>query len=630
MNIRAKLFLMVFGMIVLFAGASSVYFILLAPVERIESERTSLGNLAVAMRNMLIELNRLDSASMGMQRPKINAAVDLSAQAFVRVREVQYLRKIDPDLANALEIVERLQVLNQENMRNVLNMYDELYKDAERVFIFPDTITPRRFYTDTAVAAKKQEAYALAMQHLARFESLSGILNDSLSSSIDVIEEQDGLIGERMVSIRQRAVLSAAIIIAVLIILIVFISILAANSIAKNVIIIAEGVKNLKDGDLSVAFRLKGKDEVVALSRGMNDFIQALDESVLGIKDAATRNSQVRDRLKEAVGLTGSSLEQLRGAVGGVEAQSIRLDEKIDETRNSVKSITGGVNALDERISDQIAMVEESTAAITQMLATIENMARLAEKDRELADSLVRTSDSGKEVFLAAFEKIEAINERVGKIEEMIEIIDTIAGQTNLLAMNAAIEAAHAGEAGKGFAVVADEIRKLAEASAEGSREIAGSVHSIVESIASARAGSVETTSAFGQIETSIRDVSRSVSEISASLGETNEGGRQILTAMTSLRELSASINQESTSVAANTRSIDASMGELDQVADLVRTAMVSIGERSDEIAATSERTAALAEELSSVGSDLEARIARFKTTCEADGGSITKGGNCE
>jgi len=630
MNIRAKLFLMVFGMIVLFAGASSVYFILLAPVERIEDERTTLGNLGSTMRNMLIELNRLDSAALALQTSKIEAAIGRSAEAFGRVREVHYLRKIDPDLANALEVVERLQVLNEQNMRNVLDIYAELYKDAAAVFIFPETITLRRFYTDGAIAVKRQEAHAVALQHLARFESLSGILNDSLESSINVIEEQDGLIGQRILSIRQRAVLTAALIIAVLIVLIVVISIVAANSIAKNVIIIARGVKSLKDGDLSVTFNLKGRDEVVDLSRGMNDFVHALDESVLGIKDAAARNSQVRDRLEDAVGITVSSLEKLRSAVGGVESQSVRLDERIGETRNSVKSISGGVTALDERISDQISMVEESTAAITQMLATIENMARLAEKDRELADTLVRTSDSGKEVFLAAFEKIEAINERVGKIEEMIEIIDTIAGQTNLLAMNAAIEAAHAGEAGKGFAVVADEIRKLAEASAEGSREIAASVHAIVESIASARTGSVETTSAFGQIEASIRDVSRSVSEISASLGETNEGGRQILTAMTSLRELSASINQESTSVAANTRSIDVSMGELDEVADLVRTAMVSIGERSDEIAATSERTAALAEELSSVGSDLEGRIARFKTTCEADGGTITKGGNCE
>ncbi|MFH2002914.1 MAG: methyl-accepting chemotaxis protein, partial [Planctomycetota bacterium] len=292
-----------------------------------------------------------------------------------------------------------------------------------------------------------------------------------------------------------------------------------------------------------------------------------------------------------------------------------------------VSLITGGVGQLDERISDQITMVEESTAAITQMLATIGNMARLAERDRELADSLVKTSDAGREVFTSAFEKIGAITERAGKIEEMIEIIDAIAGQTNLLAMNAAIEAAHAGDAGRGFAVVADEIRKLAEASAEGSREIAGSVHAIIASIESAKAGSSETTSAFAEIEEKIRDVSQSVVEISASLGETDEGGRQILTAMTSLRELSASINVESRSVAENSKSIDVSMGELDKVAETVREATASIGKRTDDIAGTSELTGELAHELTSVGEDLERRIAHFRTTDETDAGKTAGNG---
>ncbi len=327
---------------------------------------------------------------------------------------------------------------------------------------------------------------------------------------------------------------------------------------------------------------------------------------------------------------TGASLEEMRGAVRAVESQAQRLDDRVGETRRSVASIAGGVGQLDQRISDQIAMVEESTASITQMLATIGNMARLAERDRSLADGLVRTSDSGREVFQSTFEKIEAITERVGKIEEMIQIIDTIAGQTNLLAMNAAIEAAHAGEAGKGFAVVSDEIRKLAEASAEGSREIASSVRAIIDSIESAKEGSEETNKAFGEIDERIREVSRSVSEISSSLGESDVGGRQILTAMTSLRELSASINQESRSVAENARVIDASMGDLDEVASSVREAMNSIAGRSDDIAEASSRTASLAEELTSVGADLEERISHFKTTCEAEGGTVAFGGTCD
>jgi methyl-accepting chemotaxis protein len=630
MNIRAKLFLLIFGVIVLLAGASSVYFVIQAPVRRIEREREVLDNIASSIRTLQIEVNRLDASTFVVERPRLEAASKGLGDAFALLKEVIYLRASDAQLAEAIDIVERLQKLNEENLKSVQVLYETLYKDAETLFVFPDSISFRRFYAPDSVADRKPEARTIALYNLSRFDSASSILNDSLESSSQVIVEQGDVIDARIATIRFRAALTAALIIGLLIIVIAAAAVFAANSIAKSIFVIANGVHGLKDGDLSVSFMLKTKDEVGVLAAGMNDFVHSLDEAVLGIKDATLRNAQVRDRLLEATRATGASLEEMRRAVRDIEGQAGRLDDRIGETRRSVKSIAGGVGELDQRISDQIAMVEESTASITQMLATIGNMARLAERDRSLADSLVRTSDSGREVFLATFEKIEAITERVGKIEEMIQIIDTIAGQTNLLAMNAAIEAAHAGEAGKGFAVVSDEIRKLAEASAEGSREIAGSVRAIIDSIGSAKEGSEATNLAFGEIDERIREVSRSVAEISSSLGETDVGGRQILTAMTSLRELSASINAESRSVAENVRVIDSSMGALDEVGASVRESMGSIARRSSDIAEASDRTASLAEELSSVGVDLEERISHFKTSCEAEGSTISAEGACE
>ncbi len=630
MNIRVKLFLLVFGMMVLFAGAASLYFVILGPVAKIERERAILDDLNSSIRTLQIELNRLDSATFQQQKPLFESAVSRFMEAFMRLGTVKYLKQADAELSQAIDIIGRLQSLNEENIRAVKSIYDDLYKDAVAVFTFPEAINFKRFYSADTFAPERKKERDLALFNLTRFDSASAILNDSLDTSSHVLQEEGDVINKQIEAIRFRAILISAVAIGLLSLLVLVVAIAAANSIAKNVIALASGVARLRDGDLSVAFNIKGRDEVVSLSRGMNEFIRALDDSVLGIKDAAARNANVRDQLSEAAGLTGSSLDQLRASVREVEAQAERLDSRIGESKTAVSNIADGVGSLDDRISDQIAMVEESTASITQMLATIASMAQLADKDRKLADSLVRTSDSGREVFQGAFDKIETINERVGKIEEMIQIIDTIAGQTNLLAMNAAIEAAHAGEAGKGFAVVADEIRKLAEASAEGSREIAGSVRDIVDSIAGARDGSLETNKAFAEIESSIRDVSRSVVEISSSLAETDVGGRQILTAMTSLRELSASINEESRSVSKGAQSISSSMEDIDRVAASVRDAMSSIGGRSEEISRTAERTSELADELSSVGADLEARISRFKTTCEDSGGEITRGGGCD
>jgi methyl-accepting chemotaxis protein len=627
MNIRIKLFLLVLGMIILFSGAACVYFVNMAPIARIEAERKTLDDLANSIRSLQIELHRLDSSAFALQRPRFEATTTEFNEAFKRLGKIEYLRKSDAELSEAIDIVGQLQKLNEENVQKVGDAYAAFSQDIAAVYVFPDSITARRAYVTDPTSNVKAQTKAIILLYLSRFDFAESILSDSLEASSKILAEQSGVIAARIAAIRTRTILFSAAAIGALIAFAGAVSIAAANSIAKNVIAIANGVNRLRDGDLSVSFDAKGKDEVVTLSRGMNEFMRALGESVLGIQDAAKRNSRVRDQLKAADRRTGESLEQLRGAVHDVEAHTERLDDRIGETKKSVQLIAGGVGALDERITDQIAMVEESTASITQMLATIGNMARLAEQDCRLADGLVRISDSGREVFLATFEKIEAINQQVGKIEEMIHIIDTIAGQTNLLAMNAAIEAAHAGDSGRGFAVVADEILKLAEASAAGSREIAEAVRLIVDAISSARSLGAETNKAIDDITSSVHDVSRSVSQISSSLAETDTGGRGILTAMISLRELSSSVSSESRSVAAGALSISGSMEALDEVSAIVRDAMSNIGRRSDDISETVRRTSGLDEELSFVGSDLEERIARFKISSESDDETIPMDG---
>ncbi|MFQ3547194.1 MAG: HAMP domain-containing methyl-accepting chemotaxis protein [Termitinemataceae bacterium] len=630
MNIRAKLVLLVIGMIVLITGASSVYFLLQAPLVQIDTERKVLDNLAEAMLTLQVDINRLDTSMFVSQRPKFYASRVRFGEAFKYIQNIKFLRKSDKQLSDALDTIERLQKLNDENLTNVIDLYEELYKNAAELFIFPDNVTLIRFVQSiNTFIDKDSETAKNAVFNLSRFFSAVGILNDSLESSISVITEQGKIIDSRIQEIQRTSVLVALSIIAFIIVIVALAALLFANTIAKSVIQIAQGVHSLAQGDLTVSFSNKSRDEVGRLARQMNEFITSLDDAMLGIKDAADRNSAVKDNLLEATERTNKSLSEMRIAVQQVEAQARLLDQRISETKETVSSMTGGVEQLDARLSDQIAMVEESTASITQMLATIGNMARLAERDKALADSLVKTSDEGREVFEAAFEKIEAITAQVDRIEEMIQIIDTIASQTNLLAMNAAIEAAHAGEAGKGFAVVADEIRKLAEASQEGSREIASSVRGIVDAIEGAKEGSAETTKTFAEIEEKIKDVSRSVIEISNSLAESDEGGRQILTAMTSLRELSASINQESRNMAENTKSIDSTLHQLEQVAEHLRDAMNSMALRSDDIAGVTDITTSLAQQLATIGADLEQRIAHFTTSCEASGGSIDTGGVC-
>ena len=145
--------------------------------------------------------------------------------------------------------------------------------------------------------------------------------------------------------------------------------------------------------------------------------------------------------------------------------------------------------------------VEESTASVNEMIASLKNLDKMTNARRESASRLVETAKNGGEKLSNTVEVVRNINNSIGSISDMIKIIDGIAAQTNLLAMNAAIEAAHAGDAGRGFAVVADEIRSLAETTSNNSQEIGSIIRDVMEKIHIAAESSEDTIQAFQDID---------------------------------------------------------------------------------------------------------------------------------
>ncbi len=161
-------------------------------------------------------------------------------------------------------------------------------------------------------------------------------------------------------------------------------------------------------------------------------------------------------------------------------------------------------------------------------------------------EKLTEASENGKEGLQTVAEKIKEIARDSEGLLEINLLMDNIAGQTNLLSMNAAIEAAHAGEAGKGFAVVADEIRKLAESSSEQSKTTAAMLKKIKESIDSITASSNEVLSRFEVIDSEVKTVSQHEQNILNAMEEQEAGGKQIVDSMLHLKETSVTVRQGS------------------------------------------------------------------------------------
>jgi methyl-accepting chemotaxis protein len=189
------------------------------------------------------------------------------------------------------------------------------------------------------------------------------------------------------------------------------------------------------------------------------------------------------------------------------------------------------------------------------MTASINSIARIASENSDSTHRLIETVDSGRQKASISNSEIKEISTDVNNMMAIIGVINRIASQTNLLAMNAAIEAAHAGEYGRGFSVVADEIRKLAESTSTNAKVISESLKNSVGKMNSVLAAGVESENAFRNVSEEVNKFVKAFSEISQSTNEVSEGNVEVLKAIASLRQISQDISNGSDEI--NTSAVE-------------------------------------------------------------------------
>jgi methyl-accepting chemotaxis protein len=266
-------------------------------------------------------------------------------------------------------------------------------------------------------------------------------------------------------------------------------------------------------------------------------------------------------------------------------------------------------------VESQGSMVEQTTAAVTELLASIESVVNIAKQQKESTGSLVRTARAGGDQLEDTVAVISGIERNIDEIRETLTLIDGIAAQTNLLAMNAAIEAAHAGEAGRGFAVVAEEIRKLAEDSSSNATEIATVLGQIIEGIQNADSMSKETSAAFTEIDNEVSRTVSSLDEISATMIEMNSGSREIHDAVGNLNSVSQSLVDGAKRIREGSSSLLDEMDRVRDVANVVDSAMTEIGQGTSEINAAMGHVADVNAELGRNAHELDEKMTRFRTS---------------
>ncbi len=325
----------------------------------------------------------------------------------------------------------------------------------------------------------------------------------------------------------------------------------------------------------------------VATLRQIGTIMGEAGSSLDAIKGVEANYRSVLERVADI----RTRAERFADTSGTLRENSGRALESVEKTAERAK----GFHA---QVDEQNTVVEETTASVTEMSASLDTVAATTAEKREVSDRLFHIAQEGLQALEATNDAFQSVSREMQKLHEINELVGDIAERTNLLSMNASIEAAHAGSHGLGFSVVADEIRKLATTTGGNSRDIAENLKKIMDLMNATSAHAERTTDNMTQITEGVKTVSEAFSEIAASAAELSHGGRDIMSAMEVLQTSSTNIKDGSDEIAAEQEAVRSGMHdvarfveEIDSSTGEILFAVDSITESMNELHRTIEQS---------------------------------------
>ncbi|MDR3170583.1 MAG: methyl-accepting chemotaxis protein [Treponema sp.] len=371
-----------------------------------------------------------------------------------------------------------------------------------------------------------------------------------------------------------------------LIITAVIMFILVVNYVTKPIMEIVKVANALADMQFDTQIAINRRDEIGELQEALNTIQDNLQRKMHDLNsEQMGKQLNIAENLKKAITSSSEGLVVITGDVDLVEHKSQAQLESVVQTAAAVEDIVSHSNSLEEAVETQVHTIALSSESIEQMVKDTEAVRSIVQQARQSTDTLSNSSKAGRKMLDRLTEELSHITAQSVFLEEANATLVNIAAQTNILAMNAAIEAAHAGESGRGFAVVAGEIRKLAESSDKESASISNEIKKMRVGIGNIQEASVETVKTMGSMFQEVTDMGSSFETVNNAVEAQVENGTRVLEALSALQGTTDQVRNGSGEIQKRSGVIYKTVESLKGISEEVNESVENVQKVSKEIA---------------------------------------------
>ncbi|MDR0511902.1 MAG: methyl-accepting chemotaxis protein [Treponema sp.] len=578
MKVRAKLFL---GFFLILAITVFIAVFGIANINRINTNYSLMHDYPVERYNIL---NGMFADIVDLRRIYATMSFRLGYQEILSAQRVEYMRIYD----NVMRMLDEY---------NASQQADTLISPARRAELLAESDNMRALVTGFRNNVL-EGVYAAAMagtvgdeESRARVEMY---FERGISTFAEINASFDALKGGaqttmdfRYLEIQSttRTAMTVMIILAIAgLIFGVMVAVFISGIVTEPIVLLGHRLEEVAKGDLTLRLPNHGNDEVAQASRAYNQSMDEFSKMISTIKVQSGMLSEIGGDLASNMTQTASAMNEITANIQNTKSRAINQSASVTETKSTMEQVTANIGKLNDHVESQATAVSQSSSSIEEMMANIQSVTSTLVKNAANVKELQESSETGRNSLQEVATDINEIARESEGLMEINSVMENIASQTNLLSMNAAIEAAHAGEAGRGFAVVADEIRKLAESSGEQSKTIGTVLKKIKESIEKISRSTAKVLERFEVIDQGVKIVAEQEENIRNAMEEQSQGSKQILQASAQVNNVTQQVKSGSVEMLEGSREVIHEAKNLEKLTQEISSGMNEMAIGAEEV----------------------------------------------